>query len=210
MSVPRFAFIALLAFLFMLPLDAQMHIDTTTSGEAWIYPEPQSELAKSVPPFSLPPYWIVQCPVEQRCHARNGPLILVLSESGAPVLHLDPHPKGTVALQISDFAFDAEELLGHALSPLWVSRFSDARAELLIEQEHATGHARALMGFDLALNHLRTRAGVKTGQPPASPLTAHADAADLERTSKPRLVPHTKPQIEFAIRAQDGAFSDDR
>ncbi|MEM1234939.1 MAG: hypothetical protein AAGH70_12520 [Pseudomonadota bacterium] len=182
-----------------VPAAADMQIDVASDGSAWISPTPA--LAARLDPFSTPPYWIVQCP-GRPCFARSGPLVLALDDSGAALLFLDPHPKdGTVSVMIADYAFELEPLLGTPLSPTWEARITDPRATLLSETGDAVATERKLQGIDLAIDHLRGVAGVTMADSNGS-LSALADAAEHSREGNPRLIPDTKPQIEFAIRAQ--------
>ncbi|MEM6275994.1 MAG: hypothetical protein AAF714_03530 [Pseudomonadota bacterium] len=190
-----------LAALFCVPTatSAEMHIDISPDGSAWISPTPA--FAADLDPFSTPPYWIVQCP-GRACFARTGPLVLTLDESGAALLFLDPHPRdGTVSVMIADYAFELEPLLGSPLSPTWEARITDPRATLLTETDDAVAEERKLHGIDLAIDHLRSLSGV-TFAGTTNTLSALADAAEHSREGNPRLIPDTKPQIEFAIRAQ--------
>lgn len=183
-----------------------MAIDSTPSGEAWIFPKSDDHEAL---PFSTPPHWIVQCPgASTGCFARSGNIVLTLDSNGVARLFLDPHPEGTVALFLIDFAYEIDPIIGEPLSDTWISRLSDPAAKIVAETDSFVTSERAVEGFDMALAHLKL---INTSQaafealkedPQQTPLDALEDSAETARAGNPRLVPDTKPQVEFAIRAQ--------
>lgn len=141
-------------------------------------------------------------------------MILTVDPDGNARLHLEPRPSGSAALLANKRAHDLEAVLGEPLSQAWIDRLSDPKAVLLVALGEATAEERKMPGFAIALSYLvamnspwvspatrnQTRATVVT------PLHALAETAETGQKASPRLVPHTKPQIEFAIRAQRQAF----
>lgn len=196
------------------PVFAEMAIDALPTGEAWIYQQPELTAPGEDALNSVSPHWIVQCPQPRRgCFGRTGPIVLTVDETGAVRLFLDPHPKGQIALILEDYAYDLEDFLGNPLSPTWQDRLSDPEALLVAETEDAIAIERPLRGFELTLQQLRSLhkpwAETDARAAPieeATPLDALAEAAETAQAGNPRLVPDTKPQIEFAIRAQTEVF----
>ena len=181
---------------------ADLRIERAADGSAWILSANLHSEEEVDVLFGVTPYWIVQCPTEGRCYARSGCVVLALDADGIAHLHLDPYPNGEVSLMIADFAFEMEDVVGEALSPTWEGRLRDTKAILLIEHDEATAEEHALMGLGMALDHLRATSGLKPEIDESTPLAALADAAQRNLEGGPRLIPDTKPQIEFAIRAQ--------
>ncbi len=190
-----------------LNLHAELGIDIAPFGDAWVYELPHGEAPQDHLPFSTTPLWIVTCPGgDQRCFARGNQMILTYDAVQGPILRLSPEPTGHTALLIKDYAYDLQEVLGRPLTLAWQARLTKKAARIEIELEGAIAHSIALEGISLALSHLVSLEGVAPISKAPPPLRAMATAAEQAHESGPKLIPDTKPQIQFAIRAQRAPF----
>ena len=186
------------------PVSAQLQIETATDGSAWITSAPVTSAAtqEAEDLFGVSPDWIVQCPDQGRCYVRSSFIVFALDDAGHAHVHLVPHPEGHVSLMLADYAFELEPIIGSPLPPTWEDRLRDRRATLLIEYDDAVAEERELRGVGMALDHLRAVTGLEPEIDQSAPLTALTDSAQRDLEGGARLIPDTKPQIEFAIRSQ--------
>ena len=207
-------FLLATAAIFASPVKAEMVLSVFPTGEAWIHRRTSEAGSSTSNPFAAKPSWIIQCPRPRACIGRSGAMVLTVDTKGNARLHLEPHPSGSVALLVNKRAHELESVLGVPLSEAWIDRLSDPKAILLVEFDEATAQERTIQGFDIAHSHLLEmnspelsqilRRQTRNGD--VTPLHALAETAETVQTASPRLVPHTKPQIEFAIRAQTQPF----
>ena len=195
--------IGLTAAFWTSPLSAELQIETSPDGAAWITSAPVgADADQENGVLAVSPFWIVQCPSEGNCYARSSFVVISLDDAGLALVHLDPHPEGQVSVMLGEYAYELEAIIDAPLTPTWEDRLRDRKAKLLIEHDDAVAEERPLKGVSMALDHLRAVMGLEPQIDESAPLTSLADSAERDIEGGARLVPNTKPQIEFAIRSQ--------
>ena len=199
MNTYHLGFFAVVGLALAAPSMASDHLtaDVDASGTTWIYASPD---AKDVP-FTEPPLWIVTCAGDHvRCFARHGSFVLWIDPTGSIHADILPRPTWTLKLSIPPVSYPMGNMLGPALSDLWLSRFLDPEASILIETDGVIVDNWDLDGLSAALERLVELANAEA--PPAGILSALKDAADYAQDPKAQPVPAVKPQVMFAINAQ--------
>lgn len=146
-----------------------------------------------------PDAWHLDCS-QRACVARNGPLMLWTDRRGAPVLS-STVPLDGVELHFAGLSYPLTRLLGRPLSPIWQARLAADHGVISLRRSEQTTRI-SLAGFSDALNRLRSQTGLARPSAPG-PLAAMGLADARARGTPGRHIPYTKPQVEFAIRAQN-------
>lgn len=167
--------------------------------------------------------WSVNCRTPLRgCVARAPGLALRLDEQHRPWLIVPAALDARLSVQEGAQTRDLPHLMHRPLDPDAIDRLSRPKARLLIEEQGRVTAAIATEGMDEVLSYLawlKSDKGRTLRDARLWPRTGILDPNQLTNPQLERLaaqqrylegnkaqhVPRTKPQIEFAIRAQDGA-----
>lgn len=167
--------------------------------------------------------WSVYCAQPLRsCVARASGLVLRIDETGAPWLLAVTPPGARVSIQSRNYTFDAPDTFSMPLDAEVIARLAGEQAFLIVEESGQVVLRSRTTGIDKVVDYLswiqgsaaRTlrdaRLWPRNGEIRIQDMTPEV----LERfevmqrralEDQRQLVPSTKPQIEFAIRAQGGA-----
>ncbi|MBT0956706.1 hypothetical protein IV417_04860 [Alphaproteobacteria bacterium KMM 3653] len=149
-----------------------------------------------------PQVWHLSCN-GQSCRASSHGMGLSLDPWGQVLLTLDVPQGARVSLSDGIGTLDMPNLFLGPLDSRDIAQLSLPGRTIVIERNWRVIHSVPLNGFADVITFLNRRAGVEAeAPPPALAHLAEAHAAALEPNWQ--VVPQTKPQIEFAIRAQGG------
>lgn len=166
--------------------------------------------------------WSVYCAQPLRaCVARASGLVLRIDEHGAPWLIAVTPPGARVSIQSRNYTQEAERLFSRALDADLIERLSHEKAFVVVEENGSVILRSRTTGIDKVVDYLtwikgntaRTLRDARLWPRNGDIRVQDMTPAVLERyevmqrralEAQRQLVPATKPQIEFAIRAQDG------
>lgn len=166
--------------------------------------------------------WAVQCAQPLRgCVARAPGLVLRIDDNFEPWLLSVSQPNARVSLQSRNYTKDIPHLFTRALSDDLIHSLSDEKSFVVLEENGRVIQRTRTTGLDQVVDYLKWING-NTGRTlrdarlwPRNEDIRIQDMSEevLERYAvmqrralerQRQLVPATKPQVEFAIRAQEG------
>ncbi len=164
--------------------------------------------------------WTISCHVARNgCSARNGPLRLRLDSSSRVWLSAMTPLGSRISIQVRNLAYDTPDLFSSPLTDDYMRLLSITDAFLNVEIALDDSLHVSTTGLDLVVGYLRwvgdpenhPMNDAREWQPirqlanekdQVSSLEHHRFQSSLEYAANRRIIPYTKPQIEFAIRAQ--------
>lgn len=167
--------------------------------------------------------WTVQCRMPfQGCVARSNQAVLRLDDDGDARITAFAAETDRISVQVQNFTIDRPNIFSRPLSTEDIAILDTPGAFVVIETAAETQSRFSTHGISLVVEYLRwlnqtTPAPdrdarefqitdhMQTEYGATPPELAHLMLAE-QNAASPRwqLVPYTKPQIEFAIRAQGG------
>lgn len=205
--------VAALAIIPSRPTEAAIEHDIHRDGSALFY---------AVVGARRIPVWSVSCRVFLRgCMARGDGIVLRLDADNNPRLLVACSGNGRISILRRNFREDADHITSQPLAEPSIERMSGPDAFLVVEEPDASPVYIRTVGLNAVIGYLRwldsaparvLRDARLWPEDGALDLQAAGDEAldrfrlmELRDAAGPRyLVPSTKPQIEFAIRAQGG------
>lgn len=166
--------------------------------------------------------WSVYCAQPLRsCVARSAGLVLRIDDKGAPWLIAATLPSSRISIQERNYTQDAPKLFDGPLRADQISKLSGQDAFVIVEEHGRTVLRGRTTGLDRVINYLtwvqgttaRTLRDARLWPRDGDIRIENMSPEVLERyevmqrramEGQRQLVPATKPQIEFAIKAQDG------
>lgn len=166
--------------------------------------------------------WSVDCRQRMRgCRARAPGLVVRLDDTGRPWLIAAITPTTRISIQRRNHTWNVPALINRPLDADTLHRMSSSNSFLVFEENGRVVQRIRTTGMDEVVAYLQWVSGESARTlgdarlwPRDQPLSAkNMTPSTLERyeimqrrrlESARQLVPETKPQIEFALRAQDG------
>lgn len=168
--------------------------------------------------------WTVSCSMPLRdCLARADGIVLRLDDTGAPILTAFSPPGARITVRLDREALPQEGLFDAPLDEGTVDVMSRDGAHLLIEDARGPILHTRTSGLSSVVSYLawvesnmsqtlrdarawpKDTAELQLDGLPEPVLMRYAEVQRRAETEASRTTPHTKPQTEFAIRAQGGA-----
>jgi len=164
--------------------------------------------------------WTVSCRVALGgCSAKNGPLRLRLDSGSRVWLSVMTPIESRISIQVKNVAYDTPGLFSRPLKDDHIRLLSKTGASLNVEQAFDDSLNASTAGLDLVVRYLkwvrdpeiRFKNDAREWQPNKQQANESENVSVLEhhgmqnlsdQAPNRRIVPYTKPQVEFAIRAQ--------
>lgn len=187
--------------------------------------QPEGSAAFALSP-ETPPVWTVRCALPLRdCVARSGALVLRVGPDGSARLSaFTGGPDASITIRQSNRAYERNRLFSAPLHPDDVALLDAPSAMLVIDTPAAVILRSPTGGIAEVIAYLAWVQGpeaqllrdarlwprdgtLDTSKMSVAVLERYMEAQRRMETGPETLVPYTKPQVEFAIRAQGGEMA---